>query len=75
MDDHTGAFLTSKQAARLLVVSEGTLRVWRHRGQGPPYVRLGDGQRGAIRYPRHELERFLASRLIRPRAAAASEVA
>lgn len=38
--------LTEDQAAEVLRVSSRTLQGWRHRGEGPPYVKLGS----AVRY-------------------------
>jgi predicted DNA-binding transcriptional regulator AlpA len=42
--------VTSSQLAEYLGVSEGTLRNWRNKDKGPPYIRLGDSPRSAIRY-------------------------
>lgn len=39
-DKSRGAF-TAKQAAAYLATTEGTLAQWRHRGEGPPFVKLG----------------------------------
>jgi excisionase family DNA binding protein len=44
-------FLTEKEAARLISVSNRTLQAWRCRNAGPPFVRMGR----AIRYHRCEL--------------------
>ena len=38
---HVPQLVTSKQAARMLGVSEGTLRYWRSIQTGPPWVKLG----------------------------------
>jgi excisionase family DNA binding protein len=46
-----GAFLTEKQAARLLSVSHRTLQTWRRKGAGPCFVKLGR----AVRYRQHDL--------------------
>ena len=35
------ALLTEVEAARLLRIAPRTLRWWRQKGTGPPYVRLG----------------------------------
>lgn len=58
------AMLTSKQVAKLLEISEGTLRNWRVRGLGPRYVRLSV-KYGAVRYPRHEVDAYLRACLMR----------
>jgi predicted DNA-binding transcriptional regulator AlpA len=39
-------FLTQKQTAHLLNVSERTLERWRVEGQGPPFVAFGPRRRG-----------------------------
>jgi hypothetical protein len=33
--------LSAREAAEFLSTTEGTLAQWRHRGDGPPYVRMG----------------------------------
>ena len=48
--------LKTREAARRLGVASGTLSNWRHRGQGPAFVRLGR----AIRYDEADLARFIA---------------
>lgn len=55
-----GSLLTGRQAAELLNISEGTLRMSRYRGRlfglpAPSWVRIGS----AIRYRRDELCRWL----------------
>jgi excisionase family DNA binding protein len=45
------AFLTEKQAARLLSLSHRTLQAWRRAGSGPAFVRLGR----TIRYSQDDL--------------------
>jgi hypothetical protein len=52
--------LTDKQASPLLGVEPATLRSWRCRGIGPPYVKLGLGPKAACRYTRHDIEAFIA---------------
>lgn len=47
--------LTETQAAEILRVSPRTLQGWRHRGEGPPYVKMG----AAVRYRRDDLRRFI----------------
>lgn len=46
--------LTTRQAARRLGLSPGTLQNWRWCGRGPTYVRLGR----AVRYLETDLEQF-----------------
>ncbi|WP_269218938.1 helix-turn-helix transcriptional regulator [Brevundimonas vesicularis] len=53
--------LTTKEAASVLGVKPNTLEIWRHKGRGPPFIRLGDGPCAPIRYFRIELSKWLAS--------------
>jgi predicted DNA-binding transcriptional regulator AlpA len=54
--------LSSKQAARMLGVSESTLRYWRSSETGPPWVKLG---RRAL-YDVADLVEFVARRRQNP---------
>lgn len=54
--------LTTKEAATVLGVKPNTLEIWRHKGKGPPFVRLGDGSCAPIRYVRAAVSEWLASR-------------
>ncbi len=47
--------LNTKQAARALGVKPSTLEVWRCRGDGPTYLKIGR----AVRYRLEDLEAFL----------------
>ncbi len=60
--------LTEKRAAELLGVSVSWLQKGRCYGYGPPFIRL-TSPRGAIRYRKADLERFIAENLHRPRGA------
>lgn len=51
-----GIWLTPEQTATQLSLSSRTLANWRAEGKGPTFVRLGR----RIRYPRTEIERFVA---------------
>ena len=50
-------FLSPIEAAEVLGVCPATLFNWRAQSEGPAYVRLG----GRIRYPRFELDAYVAS--------------
>jgi predicted DNA-binding transcriptional regulator AlpA len=50
-EDTQVAFLTEKQAARLLSMSHRTLQAWRRTGLGPSFIKLGR----AVRYRRGDL--------------------
>ena len=58
----TRRLLTRSQAAAVLAVSPGTLARWAMERQGPPFVKLGNAERAAVRYPSDLLEEFLAAR-------------
>lgn len=49
-------FLNINEAARYLRVTPLTLRNWRQRGEGPPWIRLGPRM---IRYPVPSLSAYL----------------
>jgi hypothetical protein len=53
--------LTTGEAARFLRRQQQTLRKWRMRGGGPPYVRIG-GVRGRVGYVWRDLQGWLAAR-------------
>jgi excisionase family DNA binding protein len=47
--------LTEQQVAARLGLSVATLRAWRLKGKGPPFVRFGR----AVRYLEEDVERFV----------------
>ncbi len=54
------ALLTPRQAAGLLAVAPRSLESWRHRGQGPAFVRIGR----LVRYRASDLERWIGERTV-----------
>lgn len=52
---HTTRALTEREVSDLLGLSVATLRAWRHRGQGPRFLRLGR----AVRYLPADLDDFV----------------
>jgi predicted DNA-binding transcriptional regulator AlpA len=52
---HAARALTEREVSDLLGLSVATLRAWRHRGQGPRFLRLGR----AVRYLPADLEDFV----------------
>lgn len=52
---HPTRALTEREVSDLLGLSVATLRAWRHRGQGPRFLRLGR----AVRYLPADLEDFV----------------
>jgi predicted DNA-binding transcriptional regulator AlpA len=59
--------LTRSEAAAALAVSQGTLSRWAAERQGPPFVKLGTGDKAAVRYPADELEAFISARTKHPK--------
>lgn len=53
--------VTAKSAASRIGVGLHCLAIWRMKGCGPRYIRLG-GPRGRVLYPVDELERWLEAR-------------
>jgi hypothetical protein len=57
-DDVQDELLMPEEAAKLLRVSEATLRDWRYHKTGPAYIRVGQRPR----YDLRDLERWLRDR-------------
>ncbi len=55
----TRDMLNDEQAARRLGVSPATLRSWRCREIGPPFVKLGRGTQAPVRYNPDDLDEFM----------------
>jgi hypothetical protein len=47
--------LTAAETAKLLKVSIATLRTWRYRSVGPPFMRLTGSRHGPAYYEYHDL--------------------
>ena len=58
---------TTQEQAEVMGVPEQTLRRWRMKGEGPPYVKWGN----MVRYPIAEYERWVATH-VRPSESAIS---
>jgi predicted DNA-binding transcriptional regulator AlpA len=54
--------LTPPEVARLLNVTTRTLHNWRNSGDGPPWVKLGEGDNAPVRYDRESLESWIKER-------------
>lgn len=48
--------------ALAVLATRGTLSQWRHRGEGPPYVKFGN----RVLYRGDDLNRWIDSHLVRP---------
>ena len=55
--------MTPRQAAHYIGVSDGALRLWRARGEGPRFFKAGEK---LIRYRRGDLDSWIEERLQTP---------
>ena len=62
INEEQDAFLTTREAAQHLGLCEQTLRRKRITGDGPRYVKLGNGPGARCVYSRAELQAWLAAR-------------
>ncbi|MFN9187504.1 MAG: helix-turn-helix transcriptional regulator [Betaproteobacteria bacterium] len=51
--------MTPEQVAEALQVHIGTLERWRFLGQGPRFIKMGEGRRSAIRYRKQDVDDWL----------------
>jgi hypothetical protein len=65
--------LNDDQTAVKLGISPATLRSWRCRGIGPPYIKLGQSTNASVRYNPIDLDEFLSQGRHVPSVRAASE--
>ncbi|RSL17677.1 hypothetical protein EDE15_3214 [Edaphobacter aggregans] len=42
--------LTERQVSEILATPMGTLRRWRCVGDGPPYIKMGNGPKARVKY-------------------------
>lgn len=61
--DQYPAMMSSAEVAEYMGVDKARLAQWRHKGGGPPYVKVTPSQQGLVRYPREELRVWVAERL------------
>lgn len=52
--------IRSAEAAAIIGIKDHTLRVWRLRGKGPPFFKVGY----AVRYDRAEVEAWMMKRKV-----------
>lgn len=60
---HPDDLLTSAETAALLGIKRGTLELWRQKGQGPKFAKLGTASQAHIRYRRSDVAAFIEQRL------------
>lgn len=58
-NSRVGPYFNTPAAAIYLGVQPSTLRAWRQKGDGPAYVRFGNGKRKTVRYTLSALEIFV----------------
>jgi len=51
--------LTERQVAEMTGLALSTLRHWRVRRVGPAFIKVGSERQGPVRYPLHDLMRWL----------------
>ena len=73
MTPHSRNLLNDYQTALRLGVSPATLRSWRCRGIGPPYIKLGFGTQSPVRYNPIDLDEYMRQGRHVPSVRAASE--
>jgi hypothetical protein len=54
--------LDNEQTASLLGIKPNTLEIWRHKGKGPSFLKLGDTPQAPVRYLRSQVSKWLAER-------------
>jgi hypothetical protein len=59
---HHDDLLTSAETAALLSIKPNTLEVWRNKGKGPAFVKMGDTRQAPIRYHRSVVAQWIAER-------------
>lgn len=57
----TSKLLTNTEAATILGLKPTTLEIWRTRGKGPKFVKLGHSKQSPIRYLESEIIAWLAN--------------
>jgi hypothetical protein len=57
--------LDNEQTAALLGIKPNTLEIWRHKGKGPHFLKLGDTAQAPVRYLRSQVTDWLAERSFR----------
>lgn len=59
---HEDDLLTSAETAALLSIKPNTLEIWRHKGRGPAFVKMGDAPQAPVRYLQSVVTDWLAQR-------------
>ena len=67
-DDRLPQLLRGPELARYLGIQPQTLRMWRLRGIGPKYIRLGNSIGARVAYRAEDINAWLAERAVTPSA-------
>ena len=62
MSVHVDEALSSAQAAAMIGVRPTTLEIWRCKGKGPRFVKLGTAKQAPVVYARGEVQRWMEER-------------
>lgn len=54
--------LDDAEVAKILKISKGTLPVWRNKGKGPEYIKIGSN----VRYRMSDIRRFIDNQTCKP---------
>jgi hypothetical protein len=54
--------LSSAQAAAIIGITRTTLEIWRCKGKGPRFVKLGTTKQAPVVYERAEIDRWMKER-------------
>ena len=54
--------LNTREAAELLGIQPDTLKLWRHQGRGPRYIKKGDAVQAGVGYELADIEAWKAER-------------
>ncbi|MFT3963730.1 helix-turn-helix transcriptional regulator [Propionivibrio sp.] len=61
----SAALLTNNQAAEMLGIRPNTLEIWRHKGKGPKFVKMGEEKQAPIRYRAIDILEWLEAKTFR----------
>ncbi len=56
---------TNDETAALLDIKPNTLEIWRGKGKGPEFIKLGDSKQAPVRYHIDDINAWLESRKFR----------
>lgn len=70
-DDHLNRLINEHEAADYLGYSVRALQNWRHRGGGPPFIKVSSR---TVRYRRRELDDWANARLVKSTSDAAARL-